>query len=206
MKTFIATIEGTTPMLQNRFDETAEMADANSRKVHIRKEDPREVAERAAHRNADGHLFFPGAAIARLLREAGSAHKQRGSRKSLRYIIPAAILVQEEKIILRDSFGEPITDFEVDSRSVVIPSTKGRIMRHRPRLNSWACEFTLEIDDDTIDPVLAHQLLVEGGSKIGLGDFRPEKGGPFGRFHVVAWSELKAVKAEPKMKGVRVPA
>ena len=28
-------------------------------------------------------------------------------------------------------------DAEVDSRPVVIPSTKGRIMRHRPKLETW---------------------------------------------------------------------
>jgi hypothetical protein len=183
-------------MLQHRFHEAEEMQ-ARTRKVHIKDEDPRDAAEKNAHRNADGHLCFPGAAIARLLREAGSSHKQRGSRKSLKFIIPAAILVVEDMVVLCDQNGEPLTKFEVDSRAVVIPSTKGRVMRHRPRLNTWGAEFTLEIDDDMIDPTTVHQLLVEGGSKNGLGDYRPEKGGPFGKFHAVAWGELSAAKVIP---------
>jgi hypothetical protein len=178
-------------MLQHRFDESNESSET-TRKVHIKGEDPREAAEKVAHRNEKGHLCFPGAAISRLLRESGSAHKQRGSRKSLRFIIPAAVLVFEDKIALKDAFGKPLIDFEVDSRPVVIPSTKGRIMRHRPRLNSWNAEFTLEIDEDTLDPVTVRQLLTEGGTKNGIGDFRPEKGGPFGRFHIISWAELKA--------------
>lgn len=73
-------------------------------------------------------------------------------------------------------------------------------MRHRPRLNNWGAEFTIEIDDDTLDPVTVHQLMTEGGTKIGLGDYRPEKGGPFGRFHVISWAELAAKAPAPTTK------
>jgi hypothetical protein len=192
MNTYLATITGVTPLLMHRFSEAEEL-NRTTRKIHIKDEDPREAAEKCAYRNEKGQLYFPGSAIARLLREAGGSHKQRGSRKSLKYIIPAAILVSDEMILLRDDNGEPLTNFEVDSRPVVIPATKGRIMRHRPRLNRWAMEFALEIDEDMLDEQTAHLLIGEGGSKIGLGDYRPEKGGPFGRFSVVQWAVLADV-------------
>lgn len=195
MKTYLAVIEGTTPLLQHRFDDAGEM-EASSRKIHVKAQDPREAAEKCAYRNAAGELYIPGAAIARMLREAGASHKQRGSRKSLKFVIPAAVLVCEDQIVLRDHEGNALTDFEVDSRAVVIPSTKGRVMRHRPKLNQWHAEFTLEIDDDMLEPNLIHQLLIEGGSKIGLLDYRPEKGGPFGKFAVVSW----AILAQPDLK------
>ena len=83
----------------------------------------------------------------------------------------------------------------------MIPATKGRIMRHRPRLNQWAMEFALEIDEDMINSQTVHQLLSEGGSKIGLGDFRPDKGGPFGRFLVVNWAVLAEAKPETPRRG-----
>jgi hypothetical protein len=191
MKTFCVTITGIAPLLQHRFDDAAALEEG-TRAVHVQKEDPRTIAERNAHRTTEGSLFLPGAAIARLLREAGGAHKQRGSRKSLKYIIPAAVLVLEDEIVLRDPHGTPLTEFEVDTRSVVIPSTKGRVLRHRPRLNSWGAEFSLEIDETVLDPTTVHQLLTEGGTRVGLGDYRPEKGGPFGRFQVVAWAEMTA--------------
>jgi hypothetical protein len=194
MKTFLATIEGLTPVLQHRFGDAEEM-EASSRKVHVKAQDPREAAEKCAYRNVKGELYLPGAAVARMLREAGASHKQRGSRKSLKFVIPAAVLVVEDQLLLRDSEGKPLTEFEVDSRAVVIPSTKGRVMRHRPKLNQWYCEFALEIDDDMLEPSLIHQLLIEGGSKNGLGDYRPEKGGPFGKFAVVSW----AVLAQPAL-------
>lgn len=189
MKSFICVCQGTTPLLMHRFAEENEL-ERTTRTVHIMKKDPRETAEKAAYRMASGNLFLPGAAISRLLREAGASHKQRGSRKSLKYIMPAAVLVLEDQVPLRDDEGTPLRDFEVDSRPVVIPSTKGRIMCHRPRLNNWNMEFSLEIDNDTIDPDFIHQLITEGGRKLGVGDFRPEKGGSFGRFLITSWGVL----------------
>ena len=62
-------------------------------------------------------------------------------------------------------------------------------MRHRARLNAWRADFALEVDTDVLDTDIVHQLLTEGGQRIGIGDFRPEKGGPFGRFRVTLWQE-----------------
>ncbi len=189
MKTYIFVIEGLTPLLMHRFGDAEEM-EANTRKVHVKAQDPRQAAEKAAYRNAVGELFVPGAAIARMLREAAAAHKQRGSRKSMKYIVPAAVLVLDDQLVLRNCEGKALTEFEVDSRPVVIPSTKGRVMRHRPRLNAWNLEGALQIDDELIEPSLVHQFLVEGAAKLGLLDYRPEKGGPFGKSAVVSWAEL----------------
>lgn len=187
MKSVAVRIEGTTALLQHRFDENAE-AERATRKVLIKIEDPRVAAEKAAYRAPDGTLYLPGAAIARMLREAGGGHKARGSRKSLKYIVPAAVMVDSDIVPLLNGDGRSrVKDFEVDSRPVTIPATKGRVMRHRPRLNRWAAEFTLQIDVDILPLDVVNQLLVEGGQQIGLGDYRPEKGGPFGRFIVTHW-------------------
>jgi hypothetical protein len=36
---------------------------------------------------------------------------------------------------------------------------------------------------------MAQQLLTEAGQSIGIGDFRPEKRGPFGTFRVIKFKE-----------------
>lgn len=189
MKIIHATIEGVTPYLMHRFGEQAEVdGQKQTRRIAIQEEEPRKAAERVAYRDSKQNLYFPGAAIARLLREAGGAHKQKGSRKSVKYIVPAAVLVCDDTILFHQPNGKktkPMTEFEVDSRPVTIPATKGRIMRHRPKLPTWAATFTLEISDDLLPVEVVQQLLEEGGRGIGIGDFRPEKGGPFGRFRVV---------------------
>jgi hypothetical protein len=190
MKLFDVTIKGVTPLLQHRFNEDAEQS-RSTRKVLVQRGTPREEAEKVVYKNGHG-FYFPGAAIARLLREAGGNHKLRGSRKSAKFIIPAAVLVLADTVTILNGDGStPAKDFEVDSRPVTIPATKGRIMRHRPRFDEWSAKFTLRINDSILPDDFVHTLLGEGGEQIGIGDFRPEKGGPFGTFIVTNWKGAK---------------
>lgn len=191
MKTYTVTIAGTTPLLQHRFTEESER-DRATRKVLVSRGTPREEANKVAYVDQHGHFYLPGAAIARLIREAGGNHKLKGSRRSAKFVVPAAVIVVEDTITLRNGDGKtPVTTFEVDSRPVTIPATKGRIMRHRPRFDCWSVIFNLRINDLLLPPDFIHQLLVEGGQQIGVGDFRPEKGGPFGTFNVTRWEDGK---------------
>jgi hypothetical protein len=38
---------------------------------------------------------------------------------------------------------------------------------------------------------IVRQLVDDAGQRIGLGDYRPARKGPFGRFKVVHWEQLK---------------
>lgn len=193
-KFYKARIEGTAALLQQRFGEDAEEGVKKGTRTALIKEQktPREEAEKVSYRLPSRQLYLPAAAIARLIRESGSDHKLKGTRKSVKFVIPSAVLVQGEHmpLVLPDT-SEPIMDFEVDSRSVVIPSTKGRIMKHRPRVERWAGEVILRIDEDALPSDFIRQLLIEGGMRRGVGDFRPEKGGPFGCFHVTGWQQVE---------------
>ncbi len=198
-------VEGTAPILLHRFSMNAE-ADSGkqTRKVQIQQKDPRLACEECVYRDAEGALALPSAAFARLIREAGGAHKQRGSRKSLKYVVPAAVRVLGELVPLYHLDRKTLAkDFEIDSRSVVIPSTKGRVMRHRARLNSWAARIDISINDELLDEATVRQLLTEGVQQNGLGDFRPEKGGPFGTAHLVGWEMAGLSPSQPSRNGVR---
>jgi hypothetical protein len=189
MKTIEVQIKGTTPLMLNRFTETDE-AEKKTRTMLTNRGTPRERADKATYRDQEGRFFFPGAAIARLIREAGGNHKLRGSRKSAKYVIPGAVCVLDDAILIRNGDGQTLAkDFEVDSRPVVIPATKGRIMAHRPRWDCWSARFNVRVNDDLLPPDFINQLLVEGSQQIGIGAFRPEKGGPFGTFLVEKWKE-----------------
>lgn len=192
IRTFDVEVQGIAALLVHRFTENAEVSTGpkgESRPVKLQDLTPLEQAENAAYRREDGSCFFPGAAFARLLREAGSGHKQRGSRKSLKYIVPAAVIVLDEDITILTEKGKPQTEFEVDARPATIPATKGRIMRYRPRFDAWRMAFRLQVDEGVLGADTIAQLLTEGGSRIGVGDYRPEKGGPYGRFIVTKWEQ-----------------
>ncbi len=126
-----------------------------------------------------------------MIREAGGNHKLKGTRKSAKYVVPAAVLVFDDTVVILNGDNKtPVTAFEVDSRPVTIPATKGRIMRHRPRFDCWSAIFSIRVNELLLPPDFVHQLIVEGGQQIGIGDYRPEKGGPFGTFNVTKWEEL----------------
>jgi hypothetical protein len=77
----------------------------------------------------------------------------------------------------------------VDTRPVRIPTTGGRILCHRPCFNDWRLTCTLSIDPDLISLRLVRDVVDAAGKRIGLGDFRPDCKGPFGKFVVTSWSE-----------------
>lgn len=177
-------IRGVSALLMHGFGSDFENGD-QSRTIIRMPKTPREQAESVVYRNRD-HFYIPSTWITAALRDAGANHKLRGSRRSLRFVVPGAVFVVEEHITICSN-GRPVEDFEVDSRPVTIPSTKGRIMRHRPRFDAWDMVFHLEVDPSKLPIELVHQLLEEAGRSIGIGDFRPAKGGPFGRFAIIKW-------------------
>lgn len=186
-------IRGTSALLMHRFDEGAE-ADgaAATRRVMVSRGTPREEAQKCAYQSKDGKFYLPSTAFARMLREAGGNHKLKGSRRSAKFVVPAAVRPVGDVVYLTNGDGKtPAKDFEVDSRPVTIPATKGRIMRHRPRFDCWSACVTLAINDKLLPPDFIQTLMVEGGQQIGVGDFRPERGGPFGTFHVDSWQVVK---------------
>lgn len=187
MKTIAVEIRGTSPLLIHRFGEDAEQAKA-TRRVEVNTKDPREEARKVAYIAPDGTFFFSAFAIPNAMGNAGSNHKAKGTRKTLRYVVPSAVRMTTDTVTILNGAG-PANDFEVDARPVTIPATKGRIMRYRPRFDCWGAQFDLVVNDDLLSVDMAHQLLQEAGQQIGIGDFRPEKRGPFGTFRVTRFEE-----------------
>lgn len=216
MRTFKVTIRGVAPLLQHNPQHAMEKREANrggTRKVHVNSLTPREEAEQVAYRDEkSGVLFFPSTWIFGNLRDTAAGHKQTGSRKNMKYVIAAGVRVQEFNIPLINGDGKsPAKNFEVDSRRVVIPATKGSVMHHRPRIDEWGATFHLLVNDGVIDPSTVKQFLDEGGVMVGIGDFRPAKFGPFGTFTVTEWTEVGATagaerKASKKALEKTVPS
>lgn len=182
-------ISGISPILMNRFTEENEVA-VSSGVSRVNKADrgtPREQATKKAYIDADGYLYLPGQNIYASIIEAGKFHKVGKSKITTQKssLIPAGIFINE----MVCPFGTK--DFEVDSRSVVVPATGGRIMAHRPRLDEWSLSFSLDVDEKMFDEKTVRLLVDDAGSKCGLGDFRPNRKGTFGRFTVIGWEVEK---------------
>jgi len=170
MKSVEVSIKGTSPLLMHRFP--LEPVEA------IEKKTPEEQAEIAAYRDSEsGELYVPGIAVQRAL-VAGAVYSKGKGRASLQKPAAACLMVNPQTIRLG------MKEYVVDSRPVVVPATKGRILRHRARLDEWALNFELEWDDTLLKETEVRRILDDTGSRVGLLDFRPERKGPFGRFVV----------------------
>jgi hypothetical protein len=163
-------IKGTSPLLMNRFP--LEPVAGLAKMLDV------EQAEIAAYRNKSGELFIPGVNMQRALISGAKFSKGKG-RASLANVAAACLLIAQEELPLG------CKKFTVDSRAVVIPSTKGRIVRHRPRLDAWALSFELEYDPELLSYEQVATVVSDTGRRVGLGDFRPENKGPFGRFEIL---------------------
>jgi hypothetical protein len=189
MKTVEIELTGTSPYLMHRFSDESSL-EKKTRRIQVDNETPRELATKVAYIDTDGSYYFSAASIPGTMSAAGASHKMKSSRKTLKFVVPSAVRTESDKIFILGEDGKPAANFEVDSRPVMIPATRGRVMRHRPRFDAWKARFRLIINDDLLAPAMAHQLLNEAGVSVGVGDFRPAKGGPFGTFLVSKFAEV----------------
>ena len=173
-KKVTVTLKGISPLLMHAFPLVPIEA--------IEKKTPQEQAELAAYRDGHRELFIPGVNVQRALVAAAAFSKGKG-RASLQKQAAACIIVTPEHLLLGTK------EFAIDTRPVVVPATKGRVLRHRPRLDAWGCEFTIEYDDNLLKATEIRRIVDDMCQRVGLLDFRPEKKGPFGRCMVTTWKD-----------------
>lgn len=141
-------------------------------------------AEYAAYRTPDTkELHIPGVAIQRSF-ISGAAYSKGKGRSTLQKVAAACVVISPECLSLNQD------KYEIDSRPVVNPMTKGRHLRHRPRFNEWKVSFEIEFDEELLTEKQIRQIVDDTGTRVGVLDFRPEKKGPFGRFKVTRWNTI----------------
>ncbi len=69
-----------------------------------------------------------------------------------------------------------------DVRSVKVG--QARVMRCRPIFPEWSLEFELLYDPEQVEEGQLVYAFQQAGTLVGLGDYRPEKGGLFGRYRI----------------------
>ena len=176
------TIEGTSALLMKKYPEIPIEG--------FEKKPPMEQAELSSYRiPGSQELCIPGVAMQRALVNGAAFSKGKG-RASLQKVAAACLMVEQEYI------GLGTDKFKLDSRPVVIPATKGRIMRHRPRVDNWKATFDLEWDETLMSTEQVKQVVEDMGKRVGLLEFRPACKGPYGRCKVVKWETPKHGKSQ----------
>ena len=173
-------IIGLTPILMNRMnlDSLRDSGATRHTKTYV----PEEQARKAAYLTTiDGkeELFVPSYALYSLLIKTAAAYKFPRRRSSMSSYLAGTIRVEPEKLLLG-------TDkYEIDERSVVIQ--RARVLAWRPKIKDWKLQFTIIYNKDALPNIVIPQLetmLNDGGTRLGLLDYRPQHKGWFGTFEV----------------------
>ena len=90
-----------------------------------------------------------------------------------------------------DKLGETVDELGKNAQFTVgVVVQRARILRTRAKFDDWAVVFIVECEDELVDKLQLDTWLQIGGKRIGLGDWRPEKSGSYGRFTVEEITEL----------------
>jgi hypothetical protein len=186
-----ATCEGISPFLMN--PATDELLDQLRGRVRPVKDKNRPVEEEAAEKlctDADGHVGVSSINLFSSMIIAGRRVKNGKTQVSTASTTTLPGLLTIEQFFLPFK-GDP--KWVVDKRRGVNPKGGEMVCLIRPRFDAWSFDLSFLIDETEINADTVREVLRISGKFVGLGDFRPAKRGPFGRFRIASWESLGAV-------------
>lgn len=189
MQHIIFTLVGDSAILQNNAEAMSKLkppTDWNPRKQGTWIPAPDIEAEAGAYRLPDGQLAMPSASVYGAIVTAAMSYSMaqtgRQSKKSAKTFAAAALSPEQELLPLyRDR--EPIYEYEIDTRRCVL-NGRAAVQRSRAKVVApWVLECSFVWRPEL--PVEAlRDLIKDAGTVIGIGNYRPEKKGWFGKFHL----------------------
>lgn len=174
-------ILGTTPLIVHRFSEKAkrQMLDAmQGRKTPKQNKDPEAEYEAAFYRMKDERPGFP--ALAFKLATVGGA----------RFYSQVTMTALKQFLFFRGevgSDGQPMVPIEGEPRmreDVVRVNRGGSDLRYRPEFPEWETSLIVTYVTSALTRGSVLSLIDAGGMGVGVGEWRPEKGGDFGTYRV----------------------
>ena len=181
-------IVGISPYISHAWDEKQKRAIREKHAGKLTKDrdprDPQSEGERAAYRTADGKYGIPALAIKSAILQA--AHKDLGIPRTL---VSKAVFIHcddPDKILPLRLEAEPQIQ-----EDVVRLSNTSTDLRYRPYYYQWAVDLTFDMDVELLQVNDLLNLISRAGFGVGVGEWRPEKGGEYGRFEIDRTVEVK---------------
>ena len=123
-------------------------------------------------------LCIPWVMLYQSICTAAGSFKFRG-QKTMSTIVAATISCETDRISLNTD------QFEVLEEYVKIPPKTGSmVLIGRPRLPKWQATFVLVVDDEMYAAENLRDIIAHAGKLVGIGAWRPQLKGPYGRFEV----------------------
>ena len=170
-------ITGLTPLMQ-RCSENAELDQGGIKTA--KKLSPLETATRNVWQDKQGP-FHPAIAFRSAILYAAGGKKI--GKRSARAALAGMIFVGNEKMRLTQAGNNKPATWVIDKRPVVTSQDK-MLFDYRPKFESWGGVLELDVDTDMLPDIqgVLLPILNEAGTICGVGSFRVERGGWFGRF------------------------
>lgn len=175
-----ATIKGVAPLSCSRQHRT-EFLDGESHEDY----DQRTWREKANH-DVDGIVFVPAMAFKQAMDTAAKRMdiKDPDNKRAnfTKYFVSDVICEANLSIgIHKDQMPSITINANVDG----VRGSGKRVARTFPQTQTWAGTTSFIIMEEKIKPEIFERVLTTAGRSIGVGQFRPERGGLNGRFEVI---------------------
>ena len=132
--------------------------------------------QKALYVDASGAITFPKAGFRTCLETAARKLKQGPLVRE--GVIVTGLTLEYDKSLgtTREELAKTI------QFTVPVVVQRARLLRTRPMFKQWGMVVTLDADDQLVELKMLQEWLDIAGLRIGLGDWRPEKSGEYGRF------------------------
>jgi len=154
---------------------------------------PREECEKKVYLHNDKPIL-PAQNILSCLIEAGRHVRLDGKRmisNAQSTTLPAFLLLEDPYVPLLNPHNNKAATWEVDMRGGRNPNGNQLVCICRPRFDEWSFKLNVQLDLGEIAEDSLRELFEKAASRVGLGDFRPQRKGMQGQFWVNAWKPLK---------------
>ncbi len=192
-------LRGESPMLHNTMsiEQLIDMRGGIKKPKTAEKVSLREEADSKVHLDDKKRPIVPGYMLYACLVNAGQHVRLDGKRQvssAKATVLPGMLTLRGNDFIIYvpDSKTDEIATWEVDIRKGTNPGGGEAVCLVRPRFDQWELRVTAAIDRRMMPLPMARELFDVAGTRIGLGDFRPQRRGLCGRFKVVLWEPLAA--------------
>ena len=177
-------IFGDTPLIQQKWTEKAKneirQKQAGIRILKRPVRNPDQEYKDSYYVNKEGHVAFPASAIKNAViavaQRKGFVGRFDGPLMKGSFFIQA-----DEENLLEVQYEE----MRMREDNVILGGpSRPADLRYRAEFLNWSIAFKVELDPEILTPETFINILAHAGFSNGLGEWRIEKGGQFGKFHV----------------------
>lgn len=178
----VVAVRGLSPVILHRWSEKArkDMLDRSMKKTVKREpKDPEKEFKQSVYRLDDGRIGFPAdgfkAAMVRGAKHLGLVMTDMRTG----FFVHGEYSSKENREIVA-------LDGELIMREDPVPIQRsGAEMRYRGQLNNWTTDLHISFNRAVVTEDYIVNMIEAAGYGVGIGDWRPERNGTFGRFEVV---------------------